>query len=85
MEKKLVVKICTGTLCYVMGGADLQMLDEYIPEELLEKLDIVGSPCLDHCNHCEGPKAPFVEVGSRVISEATIAKVVEAVKEELAK
>ena len=85
MEKKLEIKICTGTLCYVMGGADLQVIDEYVPEEYLDRLDIKGAPCLDHCNRCEGPKAPFVEVGGEVISEATITKVVEAIKAKLDK
>ncbi len=83
MEKKLIVKICTGTLCYVMGGAELQVIDEYLPEELLDKLDIKGAPCLDHCNKCDGPKAPFVEVGDKVVSEATVEKVVAAIKEAL--
>lgn len=82
-EKKLTVKICTGTLCYVMGGAELQLIDEYLPEEILDRVDIKGAPCLDHCNHCDGPKAPFVEVGGKVISEASVTKVVEAIKEEL--
>ena len=83
MEKNLEVRICTGTLCYVMGGADLQVIDEYLPEELLDKVDIKGTPCLDYCNNCDGPKAPFVKVGDKVISEASIEKVVTAIKEAL--
>ena len=83
MEKKLVVKICTGTLCYVMGGAELQVIDEYLPEDLLDKVDIKGAPCLEHCNNCDGPKAPFVEVGDKVIAEASVTKVVDAIKEAL--
>lgn len=82
-ETKLTVRICTGTLCYVMGGAELQLIDEYLPEDILNKIDIKGAPCLDHCNHCEGPKAPFVEVGNNVISEASVSKVVEAIKAAL--
>lgn len=80
---KLTVKICTGTLCYVMGGAELQLLDEHLSPELLAKVDISGSPCLDCCNSNDSAKAPFVKVGDRVISGATITKVVEAIKEEL--
>ncbi|MFI3322738.1 MAG: NAD(P)H-dependent oxidoreductase subunit E [Rikenellaceae bacterium] len=86
MERKLVVKICTGTLCYVMGGAELQALDEHLSEEIQEQLDIIGAPCLEHCNCCEEneePKAPFVEVGDKVIAKASIEKVVAAIKEEL--
>lgn len=82
---KITVKICTGTLCYVMGGAELQLLNEYLPEELLERVEIKGATCLDYCNQEGGGKAPFVTVGDRVISQATISKVVEAIKEEAAK
>ena len=65
MEKKLIVKICTGTLCYVMGGAELQLLDEQLPAELLAQVEIQGSPCLDCCNREDSQGAPFVKVGGR--------------------
>lgn len=82
---KITVKICTGTLCYVMGGAELQLLNEYLPQDLLERVEIKGATCLDYCNQEGGGKAPFVTVADKVISQATIAKVVEAIKEEAAK
>lgn len=85
MEKKLEVKICTGTLCYVMGGAELQLIDEFIPEEIIDLIEIKGTPCLELCNQFDGPKAPFVKVGDRIISEASVTKVVDAIKEELGK
>ena len=70
-----------------MGGAELQSLDEYIPVELLDKIEIKGVAGLEECNNVDedGPRAPFVMVGKRVISEATIDKVITAIKEELAK
>ena len=83
MKDKVIVKICTGTLCYVMGGADLQLLEEYLTPELMERVEVSGAPCLDYCNHDSSAKAPFVKVGDRIISEATITKVVDAIKEEL--
>lgn len=85
MEKKLEVKICTGTLCYVMGGAELQLIDEYIPEDIIERIEIKGTPCLELCNKFDGPRAPFVQIGDRIISEASVSKVIEAIKEELSK
>ena len=84
MKKKVEIKICTGTLCYVMGGADLQVIDEHIPEELLEFIDIKGAPCLEHCNKPIGnSKAPYVEIDGTVISDATVIKVVNAIKKAL--
>ncbi len=81
--KKLPVKICTGTLCYVMGGAELQLLDESLPAELLAQIDIQGSPCLDYCNQEEASNAPYVLVGGELIRRANISKVVEEIKRQL--
>lgn len=83
MNSKIAVKICTGTMCYVMGGAELQLLDEHLPKELADKVEISGTPCLDICNNGNSGKAPFAKVGDKVISEATINKVITAIKEEL--
>ncbi len=49
-----------------MGGAELQVIDEYLPEELLDKLDIKGAPCLDHCNKCDGPKVCSWRLATRL-------------------
>lgn len=83
MKDKIIVKICTGTMCYVMGGADLQLLEEHLPAELAGRVEVSGTPCLDICNSGGSAKAPFVKVGERVVSEATINKVVTAIREEL--
>lgn len=83
MKDKVVVKICTGTMCYVMGGAELQLLEEHMPAELADKVEISGTPCLDICNTGSSAKAPFVKVGGKIVSEATINKVIAAVREEL--
>ena len=48
--EKLTVQICTGTLCYIMGGSELQLLGEYLPETLADKVEIRGATCLDICN-----------------------------------
>lgn len=83
MSEKISVKICTGTLCYIMGGAELQLLDEYMPEELAGRVDIKGAPCLDCCNKQDSQRAPFVQVGDTIVSEASISKVIEAIRAEL--
>lgn len=81
--EKLSVKICTGTLCYVMGGAELQLLSEYLPEDIADRVEIRGSTCLDYCNQPERGKAPFVMVGETLVTQATIPKVVEAIRTAL--
>ena len=83
MSKKLSITICTGTLCYVMGGAELQVLEEYLSPDVVDMIEISGSPCLDCCNQDGAGKAPFVKIGDQIISEASISKVVDAIKKEL--
>lgn len=81
--KKISVKICTGTLCYVMGGSELQLLEDHLSPEVLQMVDIQGSPCLDCCNREDSAKAPFVKVNDQIISEASITTVIEAINKEL--
>lgn len=81
--QKVVVKICTGTLCYVMGGSELQLLGDYIPDELKQYVEIKGATCLDFCNKTGSSKAPFVTVNDTVVENATIAKVIEAIEQEV--
>lgn len=83
MEKKITVTICAGTLCYVMGGAELQLLDEHLTPQELKQVEIKGSPCLDCCNKDSGQRAPFVLVDGMVVSEASIPKVVELIRIKL--
>ena len=80
--QKIVVKICTGTLCYVMGGSELQLLGEHIPAELLDRVEIKGATCLDFCNQTGSGNAPYVLVGETVVMNATIGKVIFAIKEQ---
>ncbi len=80
--QKIVVKICTGTLCYVMGGSELQLLGEHIPTELQERVEIKGATCLDYCNQTGSGNAPYVLVGEKVIESATIAKIIYEIKEQ---
>ncbi len=81
--KKINVKICLGTTCYVMGASDLQMIKEYLPETIASNVLLNGSPCLDYCfNQEEYGKPPFVEVNGKILGEATIEKVTDVIKKE---
>lgn len=77
------VKICSGTVCHVMGGADLPLIPEVMPKELKGQVEFVGASCIGTCNIEGGLKPPFVDVNGRLIDQATISKVIEVIKEEL--
>ncbi|MCL3779087.1 hypothetical protein EMN47_01690 [Prolixibacteraceae bacterium JC049] len=78
--EKVDVKICYGTMCYVMGGSHLEMLKDHIPAEWADRVHISASPCLDLCHNTENGKAPFVSVNGKIVSEANIEKVISTIK-----
>lgn len=84
MEKKISVKVCLGTTCFVMGSANLQELIEMVPKKYGEKVEVTGVPCLGLCSiDWEFSKAPYVKVDEDVIKEATVEKVLKAIDDKL--
>lgn len=82
--EKISVKVCMGTTCFVMGGANLQELTEIIPRKYGDKVEVSASPCLGMCSiQWHYSKAPYVKIGEDIIMEATVEKVLEAVDKKL--
>ena len=82
--KKIEVKVCLGTTCFVMGSSNLQTLTELIPQKYGDKVEVAGSPCLGLCSiNWEYSKAPYVKIDEDVVSEATVEKVLEAIDKKL--
>ena len=82
--EKVSVKVCLGTTCFVMGGANLQELVEIIPRKYGDKVEVEGSSCLGMCAiQWNYSKAPYVKIDEDIIEEATVEKVLEAVDKKL--
>ncbi|AZS31969.1 hypothetical protein D8S85_09055 [Butyricimonas faecalis] len=79
--KKVNVKICVGTMCYVMGGAELRDVIESLPQNILEHLNISYSPCLE-CGESE-QAPPFIEVNGKRIAGVSKNSLIQIVKEEV--
>ncbi len=60
MEKKIKVKICVGTQCYVMGNHELKDLKNQLPADLKEKVYVEGSVCLGCDNLTERKQPPYI-------------------------
>ena len=80
MTKKINLKICVGTLCYVMGGAELKDAVESIPQDIAEHLNISYSPCL---GNCEGQRPPFIEINGKRIAGVSKTNLLQIIKEEI--
>ncbi|HPX26700.1 MAG TPA: DUF1450 domain-containing protein [Treponemataceae bacterium] len=80
--KKVKVSICTGTACFVMGASEIMMLEDSLPEDLKNSVDIEidGVSCLEKCGNAQNGKAPFVLVNGEVLSAATISTVIEKIR-----
>jgi NADH:ubiquinone oxidoreductase subunit E len=80
--KRHTVTICTGTACFVMGGSELLLLEEQLPDDLKAITEVVGSPCIGTCKNSEYGKtqsdhAPFVQINGEVIDQASTQKIIE--------
>ena len=81
---KVEVKVCLGTTCFVMGGNNLQELNDIIPQKYGDKVEVMGSNCLGLCSiNWEYSKAPYVKVDDEVVTEATVEKVLEGIDRKL--
>lgn len=71
-QKRIEVKICVGTACFVQGGADLLLYEDFLDPQLLGLCDIEGSSCLGECKtDDQNWKAPFVEIDGVVHPNVT--------------
>ena len=82
--KKVSVKVCLGTTCFVSGRNNMQQLVEIVPQRYGDEVEVVGSQCLGLCSiKWENLKAPYVKVNDEIIEEATVEKVLAAIDKAL--
>ncbi len=60
--QKLVLEICVGTSCHLMGSQDLLEMVDRLPIEIKNKIDLLGVTCLGSCG-----KGPAVRVNGTVL------------------
>jgi len=82
LSKRVAIKICVGTSCFVQGGADLLLYNEFINPEILDKCDIEGISCINACKNYKGKEgAPFVMINEVVYGDMTPEKLSKLVTE----
>lgn len=77
--EKIKVSICTGTACFVMGASELMLLEEELPPELKDKVEVEGITCFEVCKNASCGKAPFVQINGETVPQATIPVVLEKI------
>ncbi len=70
--EKINVQICVGTACYILGASELQHLEDYLPADIKDKVDIQGFQCLGICKNKNFGAAPYVKINNKIIANANI-------------
>lgn len=85
MEKKIKVRICVGTSCFVMGAAQIQSLEFNAPADIADQIEIIEERCMNLCKDIKSKynRGPFVFVNEELIEEASYEKVVAKIREKI--
>jgi NADH:ubiquinone oxidoreductase subunit E len=76
------VEICSGTACYIMGGAHLLTVEDELSADELEKVTIAASTCMGVCSEC-AEDSPFARVNGKLISKANMELLVDTIREAI--
>ncbi len=85
MKDSLVVKICTGTACYVQGGSFLLDLEDQLTPEERARVEVQGVGCLGYCGGVENARPPFAVIGEKLMGGIDLNALTLAVRSELNK
>jgi NADH:ubiquinone oxidoreductase subunit E len=76
--EKIVIQICGGTTCRVMGGDHLFDLEEHLPEDVRAHVRVEGAHCLGFCSARNGAaRPPYAAIDGEPVADATISGLVE--------
>ena len=70
------ITICSGTLCHIMGGAELFEIEDKLSEIINEEINLKASVCLGHCQEPHKEKPPCITINNQLLPEATFEKII---------
>ena len=71
----ITVTVCAGTTCVLMGGSNLLMLEEQLPEHLVGRVKVKGARCLERCDGSHPNEAPYVLIDGELLADATLPRI----------
>lgn len=83
--KKVEVRVCLCTTCFVMGSTNLQSLKAIVAQKYGDNVTVTGNnDCLDaETTSWEYSNAPYVKVNDVIVQKATVEKVIEEIERQL--
>lgn len=83
MGQRCHIVVCTGTACFVMGGAEILALEDRLPADLAGRISLEGATCLGLCRDRSRGNPPFVQIDGEILAEATLERVLARVCKNL--
>ncbi|MBN2659262.1 MAG: hypothetical protein JXR86_19560 [Spirochaetales bacterium] len=77
--EKIIVEICTGTACFVMGSGKLLSIEESLPANIRDYVEVQPVLCCGLCRDWTNSKPPVVSVAGKMIAGADEEKIIKAV------
>ncbi|WP_245690223.1 NAD(P)H-dependent oxidoreductase subunit E [Sporolituus thermophilus] len=74
----MVIEICVGTSCYLLGAQDLIRSIEELPYEQRSRIELRGVTCLKTCG-----KGPNVRIDGVVAAEMTPERLLSIIQDKL--
>ena len=76
------IEICCGTARYLLGAANMMNIEDQLPAEWRDKVDIEAKTCLELCERDNLGGAPYVRInGTEIMSQATPEKLLTRIGE----
>lgn len=82
--KKIDVKICMGTTCFIMCNSELEEIEKEIEPETAQYVRISGTSCLNLCKNVEYRIIPCATVDGEIIENVDKTKLLAAIKNAVA-
>jgi NADH:ubiquinone oxidoreductase subunit E len=82
--EKVKVEICCGTACYLLGAANMMDLEDQLPAEWRDRVEVEAKTCLELCEKENLGGAPYVRInGTEIMSQASPEKLLARIGELL--
>ncbi|MDU2066359.1 MAG: NAD(P)H-dependent oxidoreductase subunit E [Sporomusaceae bacterium] len=79
-NNKVLIEICLGTSCHLLGAEDVLDAVKRLPPEKQEKIQLEAVTCLKNCG-----KGPNVKVNGMLLSDVTPEKLLGVIEEHINK
>ena len=77
----VLVELCQGTACFVMGSEELYDIKNFMPEPWREHVDVTSCVCRGRCKKGRFNRTPFARVNGEIVESVTAASLLMLVAE----